>query len=86
MKNIKIYVVGVICLAIGFAAAWISDNQTITDIIASKTSQNQTANQEIWTCSMHPQVRQNEPGFVRYARWTLFLWKLILPMIHWYYR
>jgi Cu(I)/Ag(I) efflux system membrane fusion protein len=65
MKKYKLYVIGFICLIIGFTTAWMiqkSNYQAITgsnnhSIVESKPSQDQ-----IWTCSMHPQIRQNEPG------------------------
>ncbi len=60
MKNSKLYLVIILALAIGFLLAWTIkpngqmavDNEAVTA----------PAQEEIWTCSMHPQIRQNEPG------------------------
>jgi len=60
MKNKKNIFIGLSILFIGLMAGWFikpsdktaSDHQTIES----------TDHQEIWTCSMHPQIRRNEPG------------------------
>jgi Cu(I)/Ag(I) efflux system membrane fusion protein len=60
MKNIiqNKYVIAIICLMIGIAAGlWFAPDQQ-----AAKTHQHETKEGETYTCSMHPQVRQNEPG------------------------
>lgn len=65
MKKFKIYFVAMIGLAIGFIASWLIFKSTPPttaesnnhSIVESEQSQNQ-----IYTCSMHPQIRQNEPG------------------------
>lgn len=61
MKNKSLYLVGITTLILGFALAWLikpSDHQTI------KPSDHQTIkpSNHQYTCSMHPQIRQNEPG------------------------
>ena len=60
MKNKKNIFIGLSILFIGLMAGWFikpsdktaSDHQTIES----------TDHQENWTCSMHPQIRKNEPG------------------------
>ncbi|MBX2912107.1 MAG: efflux RND transporter periplasmic adaptor subunit [Cyclobacteriaceae bacterium] len=62
MKNIfqNKYVLVIITLIIGVTIGWIINspsNQSTT------SEEHQHANgSEIWTCSMHPQIRQSEPG------------------------
>ena len=69
MKNIKFIIVALVALAIGLGAGYFifgnknqvgshvdhQSNNTITTSVASEKEQ-------IWTCSMHPQIQQNEPG------------------------
>jgi len=62
MKNIfqNKYAIVILTLIIGITIGWMlspSSNQSID------TSAHQHTNQsEVWTCSMHPSVRQSEPG------------------------
>lgn len=65
MKNSKIYIVGLIAVGIGlFLGKLLFTNNP--DHSAHEQSVNDQHNHdsdpEIWTCSMHPQIRQNEPG------------------------
>ena len=50
-------------LAIGFLLGWLifggSGNKTIDE---HQHETEEAAGETIWTCSMHPQIRQNEPG------------------------
>ena len=67
MNNYKIYIASAIALAVGLSLGWFLFNGG-----ESPSSQNQhdhsTATtsgdsvEETWICSMHPQIRQNEPG------------------------
>ncbi|NNC95354.1 MAG: efflux RND transporter periplasmic adaptor subunit, partial [Chitinophagales bacterium] len=57
MKNYNIYIVASVALIIGFAAAWF-----FKPAGEMKTSKMVSESETIWTCSMHPQIRQNEPG------------------------
>ena len=60
MKNIiqNKYVIAIICLVIGISAGlWFAPDQQ-----TEKTHQHETKDGTIYTCSMHPQIRQNEPG------------------------
>lgn len=62
MKKYKIYIVAILALAIGLLIGWLlfkNGTQPVQE--HSEPSSNQTES-EIWTCSMHPQIRQNEPG------------------------
>lgn len=55
MKKIGLYIgLVIIGLVIGF---WIKPTDS-----NSGHSHKQSTEQQVWTCSMHPQVRQNEPG------------------------
>ena len=65
MKESIKYIIGIVCLLIGFTTAWFMKDSQYQDIVESENqniieSENQTS--EIFTCSMHPQIRQNEPG------------------------
>src|SRR6056297_680696 len=56
-KN-KIFLI-VLTLIVGFAVGWLlkpSNDQTIS------SSENQASENQVFTCSMHPQIRQAEPG------------------------
>ncbi len=62
MKKYKTYIVAFFALAIGLLLGWLlfkNSTQPVQEL--SELSSNQ-AESEIWTCSMHPQIRQNEPG------------------------
>ncbi len=62
MKKYKIYIVAIFALAIGLLIGWLLfKNSTQPVQNHNEHSSNQTES-EIWTCSMHPQIRQNEPG------------------------
>jgi len=73
MKNYKIYILGALLLIGGVAIGWLlkpAMGSTSThdhsshdmDDMPSTTMASNNAAEEIWTCSMHPQIRQNEPG------------------------
>lgn len=57
MKNYLIYIVAIIFLAIGFATAWFlkPTHSTIHQHVSPSVDQE-------YTCSMHPQIRELEPG------------------------
>ena len=63
-KNI-IFLIGAFSFILGGALVWFIKPSPVstehTDHVASSMSQAEDQ-EEIWTCSMHPQVRQNEPG------------------------
>lgn len=67
MKKYKSYISGGLLLLIGLAIGWwIKPNSVTTDNFSNKHSamemESDTGKEEIWTCSMHPQIRQNEQG------------------------
>ncbi|MEK9604589.1 MAG: efflux RND transporter periplasmic adaptor subunit, partial [Flavobacteriaceae bacterium] len=62
MKKIRKYTVAIISIGIGLLLGWFLFNnttQTVQDHSEHSSGKTET---EIWTCSMHPQIRQNEPG------------------------
>ena len=65
MKKNKQYIIGALLLLAGLAIGWILKptsavlNQHNNDTMSTSAGSN---TDEIWTCSMHPQIRQNEPG------------------------
>ncbi len=68
-SNIKIIITAVVAIAIGLGAGYlIFGNKTNTVVPAENHHQHEgeakltSAEEEIWTCSMHPQIKQNEPG------------------------
>lgn len=63
MKNIKTIIIVATALLIG----WLGGNYFAPKTAATTDADHQhdataSASDEIWTCSMHPQIRQNEPG------------------------
>ena len=69
MKNVKIVLVAIIAAAIGLGAGYVlfykSDNHINHNPNTADNQQLATRNSQPateYTCSMHPQVRQNEPG------------------------
>lgn len=60
MKNYKIYYVSAFTALLGFLIAWFIFNQPVSEKQAEiKVTENKS---EVWTCSMHPQIRKDEPG------------------------
>ena len=65
MKTSNIYIIGITCLFIGFGAAWLlkpEPNINMEVLNGQSSTSNEGAKEGIWTCSMHPQIRQYEPG------------------------
>ncbi|MFT4567059.1 MAG: Cu(I)/Ag(I) efflux system membrane fusion protein [Saprospiraceae bacterium] len=74
MSNYKTYIIGSLLLIGGIAIGWLgkpgmSATQTVdhsghdmSTMSSGAEAQSSAAKEEIWTCSMHPQIRQNEPG------------------------
>ncbi len=65
MKTSNIYIIGIACLFIGFGAAWLfkpASNDNRDDLSGHVSTNKEQNKEEIWTCSMHPQIRRNEPG------------------------
>lgn len=67
-SNIKIIIIAIIAIAIGLIAGYfIFGNHQNRNIPAQSHKHEAeviqtSADAEIWTCSMHPQIKQNEPG------------------------
>ena len=67
MKNYKQYIIGALLLIGGLAIGWFLKPNTVNNLPemhdhSQVDSGEASAKEEIWTCSMHPQVRQNEFG------------------------
>ena len=65
MKNYKQYIIGALLLLGGLAIGWFlkpSSNNAMTADIHNHAETSDSGGEEIWTCSMHPQIRQNEFG------------------------
>ena len=67
MTNIKLYIIGFLLLVIGGAIGWIAKPSAIHQESmghdhGEMTPSSMESEEEIWTCSMHPQIRQNEFG------------------------
>ncbi|MFT4565077.1 MAG: Cu(I)/Ag(I) efflux system membrane fusion protein [Saprospiraceae bacterium] len=78
MNNYKLYIIGALLLIGGLAIGWFvkpttADNQTAVHDHSQMNSDESPANEEIWTCSMHPQIRQNEPGICPICEMDLIL-------------
>ena len=62
MKKYNIYIVAIFALAIGLLLGWFLFNKTGQPEQDHTVHSSDKSETEIWTCSMHPQIRQNEPG------------------------
>lgn len=66
MENKKIIIIVVATLIIGAVLGWLlKPSSTSRDNVAVESSEHGHEGdsvEEIWTCSMHPQIRQSEPG------------------------
>ena len=63
MKNIKIYLIGLVLLAAGiFIGKQIDGNHSRNDTATENKAEKQVNKVEHWTCSMHPQIDLPEPG------------------------
>ena len=67
LKLINIIIIAICALAIGLAIGYFLFGNNSSSIAMDEhqheaTSEMTSASEEIWTCSMHPQVRMNEPG------------------------
>ncbi len=64
MKNIlknKFVVIG-LTLALGLTIGWFIKPSATQTSNTSEHENGEASNDQIWTCSMHPQIRKNEPG------------------------
>ncbi len=70
MSKYKNYIIGIVLIASGIALGWFIKPSTQAPMqdhsahVGDAGAMNTTTpeKEEIWTCSMHPQIRQNEPG------------------------
>lgn len=63
MKNKKNLLFALAILLIGLIAGWlIKPTNDKTTKLSDHQNIESSEHQEIWTCSMHPQIRQSEPG------------------------
>lgn len=67
MKNYKQYIIGAVLLICGLAIGWFlkpatANTQSEVHDHSQMNSDEASTSEEIWTCSMHPQIRQNEFG------------------------
>ncbi len=65
-KDNKIIIIAVLAVALGLAIGYFAfggekQRSSVTEVHQHNGSEGEKA-EEIWTCSMHPQIRQNEPG------------------------
>lgn len=62
MKNNKrIFIVGVIALIVGLSSGWLIFGGSSASNEEAHNHENEIVDQ-VWTCSMHPQIRKNEAG------------------------
>jgi membrane fusion protein, copper/silver efflux system len=64
MKSISktTVIVGLTTLAIGLLLGWLLFGRTAKNDTIEHDHLSMEATESIWTCSMHPQIRKNEPG------------------------
>ncbi len=65
MKNLKIFLAIIITALVSLGAGYLIFGGKTAEPAGQEGHQHQEATEqaaEVWTCSMHPQIRQNEPG------------------------
>ncbi len=62
MKNTPTVLWISLALAVGFSLAWFLKPAAPAPRAEEPTAAAESGEETIWTCSMHPQIRQNEPG------------------------
>ncbi|MGB1041414.1 MAG: efflux RND transporter periplasmic adaptor subunit [Flavobacteriales bacterium] len=58
----KKYIIYIGILVAGLALGWLIFGNSSEDLTASEKNPSESKTEEIWTCSMHPQIRLTEPG------------------------
>lgn len=58
----KKYIIYIGILGVGLALGWLIFGSSTKDSTASEKNPSESKTEEIWTCSMHPQIRQPEAG------------------------
>ena len=67
-SNFKIIITTIIAVVIGLGAGYLifgnntDDASSTMDVHQHNEDKASSSGEEIWTCSMHPQIQQNEPG------------------------
>lgn len=67
-SNLKIVVVSIIAVSVGLGAGYLIFGNSTKNVSISMDANDDNedastlSSDEIWTCSMHPQINQNEPG------------------------
>lgn len=67
-SNIKIIITAIIAIAIGLVAGYLIFGNKTNSVVPAENHQHggeaklTSVDEQIWTCSMHPQIKQNEPG------------------------
>lgn len=63
MKKYQLYIIGIGFLLAGLAIGWIIKPTSGNEVTQNHEDHEMTAvGDQVFTCSMHPQIRQNEPG------------------------
>ena len=60
--NKTVATTGIISLILGFALGWIIMGSSPPSVTEQNEHDHLESTTELWTCSMHPQVRQSEAG------------------------
>jgi membrane fusion protein, copper/silver efflux system len=60
--NIKTVIIATVTLLVGLLLGWIIFSNSTNSLPEEVHDHTNETEVEIWTCSMHPQIRQNEPG------------------------
>ncbi|MFO8022242.1 MAG: efflux RND transporter periplasmic adaptor subunit [Perlabentimonas sp.] len=60
--NRKTIIIAISTLAVGILLGWLFFGSSSTKDEHDEHSQTEMEGETTWTCSMHPQIRQNEPG------------------------
>ena len=82
-NDIRFWSLLIVALLAGFAAGYFWFNQGssgVSDGMATEPAATAPAKEQIWTCSMHPQIRQNEPGLCPICEMDLIPLGRILQM------
>ncbi|MBU2466030.1 MAG: efflux RND transporter periplasmic adaptor subunit, partial [Bacteroidetes bacterium] len=62
MNNTKTIITAIVTLVIGLLLGWLIFGGSGTEPAAEHLHDTELAEETTWTCSMHPQIRQSEPG------------------------
>jgi len=73
MKNKKIIITAIICIIAGFLLAWFVKPARGMENGPAAHQHVEPEEAKTWTCSMHPQIRQNEPGLCPICEMDLIL-------------